>query len=109
MRQTGVGAEELIVQEQEEVVGLKRVGAEVVHLDWKKAEEAGELEQRVFLEILVEEVLLTPAMEEERAAAARLARFSMTGSTRSMMAWKLASEAVCEDWQPTGSVQGVIL
>lgn len=43
MRQTEVEAEELIVQEQEEVVGLKRVGAEVVHLDWKKAEEAGEL------------------------------------------------------------------
>ena len=44
MRQTEVEVEELIVQEQEEVVGLKRVGAEVVHLDWKKAEEAGELE-----------------------------------------------------------------
>lgn len=44
MRQTGVGAEELIVQGREEVVGLKRAEAEGVHLDWKKAEEAGELE-----------------------------------------------------------------
>lgn len=44
MRQTGVEAEELIVQGQEEVAGLKRVEVEGVHLDWKKAEEAGELE-----------------------------------------------------------------
>ena len=53
------------------------------------------------------EVSLTPAMGEERGAVVvHLAWFSMT---RSMTAWKLVSEAVCEDWQPTGSVQGVIL
>ena len=34
----------MIVQGREEVVGLKRAEAEGVHLNWKKAEEAGELE-----------------------------------------------------------------
>ena len=61
------------------------------------------------MEIPAEQVLLTPAMEAVRAVVVRLARFSMTGSTQSMMAWKLVSEAVCEDWQPTGSGQGAIL
>ena len=56
---------------------------------------------------ILEEVSLTPAMGEERGAVVvHLAWFSMT---RSMTAWKLVSEAVCEDWQPTGSVQEVIL
>lgn len=63
-------------------------------------EEVEEREWKVFLEILEEVVALTtPAVEEVRAAGVYLVRSSMTRST---MAGKPVSEAVCEERQPTG-------
>jgi len=56
--------------------------------------------RKVFLKILEEVVALTTlAAEEVRAAGVYLVRSSMTRST---MAGKPASEAVCEERQPMG-------